>query len=201
MDSRPDREPALPPLTIDVSDDIDPELWAPLPRRDRLTVGGRTIWLGTHTGEVVVVAQPNRWGVVEREFPDAPCLVEADPQVTGLLPLPGDVRGFVDRTHRPIPPPKATDVGRRLLAGAARLGKMLQQIKGVTIAATPFARTVPIITPREPIDLVAACRERGVKGLRPLGSVAGGVAITVKPEHDRIALERIVEVLEQAARR
>lgn len=200
MDSRPDREPALPPLTVDVSDDIDPELWAPLPRRDRLAVGGRTIWLGAASGEVVVVAQPNRWGVVEREFPDAPCLVEADPPVTGLLPLPGDVRGFVDRTHRPIPPPRVTDVGRRLLAGAARLGKMFQQIKGVTIAATPFARTVPIITPREPDDLVVACRDRGLTGLRPLGSMAGAVAITVKPEHDRIALERIVEVLEHLAR-
>lgn len=201
MDSRPHREPALPPLTIDVSDDIDPNLWAPLPRRDRLAVGGHTIWLGSPSGEALVVAQPNRWGVVESDFPGTPCLVEADPPVTALLPLPNDVRGFVDRTHRSIPPPKPTDVGRRLLTEAARLGKMLQQIKGVRIAATPFARTVPIITPLEPDDLVAACRGRGLTGLRTLGSMAGAVALTVKPEHDRIVLERIVEVLGRVTRR
>lgn len=181
-------------MRVDVSEGIDPGDWAPSPTEDRVLVGGRTVWTGPFHPPVLV-AQPNRWGVIEAYFPDVPCLVEADPAVTGHLPLPGDVVGFVDRSHRPLAEPPKDDTGRRLMKRAVGLGKSLGQIKGVKVAATPFARTLPLLTPSDAHGLIWACAELGLTGLRPLEGLAGGVALTVREEHGPPELDRVTEVI------
>lgn len=184
-------------MRIDLAADIHESAWAPLPGHDRVMVGGRTMWIGPFDPPVLV-AQPNRWGVIEGEFPPVPCLVEADPLVTGLLDLPEVVVGFVDRSHTPIDPPPATTLGKELMEAARILAKILTQIRGVVVAATPFARTVPVITPLEPSELIAACSVRGVVGIRPLAGMAGAVALTVGPDHGRVVLDRVAEVVAEA---
>lgn len=135
--------------------------------------------------------------MIERAFPDLPCLVEADPSVTGHLPLPDEVVGFVDRTHRSIDRPRPDPAGRRLMETAARLAKSLQQIKGVEVAAMPFARTVPLLVPRDPIRLADECVDDGLVGLRPLPELGGGVALSVHEDHDAGRLQHIVTVLRE----
>lgn len=184
-------------MTIDVSEGIDPSLWAPLPTNDRVLVGGRTVWTGPFS-EPVVVAQPNRWGVIEAEFPDVRCLLEGDPPVTGHLPQPRKVMGYVDRSHQPIDPPQATAAGERLMATAESLAKSITQLGGVTVAATPFARTIPLMIPLEPSRLIATCREHGLLGIHPLPGMAGGIALAVTERHGPKELRTIVEVLASA---
>lgn len=199
MGSRPDREPSLPPLTIDVAESLDPGSWPPLPTTDRVQVGGHTVWTGPFEPPVLV-AQPNRWGVIESSFPPAPCVVEVDAEVAGHLPLPHEVVRFIDRRHRPVDPPAATAQGKDLMRRAQRLSKMLSQIPGVVIAATPFARTIPITTPVEAEDVIVSCRRRGLVGLRSLPGLAGGIAVSVQITHSRETLERIAAVLDGTIR-
>lgn len=185
--------------TVDVGEEIEPSRWLPLPGDDRLMVGGRTVWTGPY--EVpVLVAQPNRWGQAEETFPDLPALVEVDPLVSGHLPMPHQVVGWVDRAHRPVAEPRKTPAGRQLISDTARLAKLLDQIAGVRLVAMPGARTVAFMTPSEPMDVVARCLDAGVIGLRTLDGLAGGIAVAVAPAHTRADLERIAEVLSRVAR-
>lgn len=187
-------EPAFPSVKVDLSEGTSPENWAPLPTEDRVLVGGHTVWTGPFRPPVVV-AQPNRWGVVEAGFPTVACLVEADPLVTAHLPLPQQVVGFVDRSHRPIDDPRRREAGLRLMETAARLATSLTQIKGVKVAATPFARTVPLLVARDPVSLIRSCTQRGMVGMRALPGLGGGVALTVNEDHGPDELERILRVL------
>ncbi|MFP3913317.1 MAG: hypothetical protein ACLFWM_00450 [Actinomycetota bacterium] len=181
-------------MTVDVSEEVPYRQWADLPRGDRVLVGGHTVW-SEPVRPPLLVSQPNRWGVVEDHFPPVPCLVEADPAVTGHLPLPDEVVGFVDRAHHPLDAPRETETGRRLLQEAIRLSRRLTQIRGLKVAATPFARTIPILTPRDARALAEGCESDGVAGLRPLEGLGGGVALSIRPEHGPGDLDRIVEVL------
>jgi hypothetical protein len=184
-------------VKIDVSEGIDPDLWPDLPSDDRLVVGGHTFWIGPFRPPVVV-AQPNRWGVVESRFPNVPCIVECDPAVIAELPLPDEVMRFVDRAHRPI---TAEDFGRsgaELMRSAARLANRLTQIPGVSIVARPFARSIPIITPREASWLAERCAEAGIVGLRPLRGIGGAVILSVGEDQTAEDHHRIVEALSQA---
>lgn len=187
-------------MSVDVSEGISPDEWAPLPGHDRLLVGGHTVWTGPFP-DPVVVAQPNRWGVIERDFPAVPCLVEADPPVTGHLPLPARVGGFLDRRHRPIDAPVAEETGRRLIDQAARLAKSLTQTRGIQVAATPFARTIPLLTPRTPADLITECAAQGLVGIRALPGLAGGVALSVRPDHRPDHLDQVVSVIRSVVER
>lgn len=187
-------------MSVDVSEGISPEKWAPLPGHDRVLVGGHTVWTGPFRAPVVV-AQPNRWGVIEQDFPDVRCLVEADPPVTAHLPLPARVGGFLDRCHRPIDIPVEDEAGRRLMDQAARLARSLIQTRGVQVAATPFARTIPLLTPRTPADLIAECAEQGLVGIRPLSGLAGGVALSVRADHGPDHLDHVVSVIRNAVER
>ena len=174
---------------IDVGEEIEAARWPPLPTGDRLVVGGRTVWLEPF--EIpLLVAQPNRWGLVEDSFPEVPCRVEADPVVVGLLPHPAEVVAWVDRAHRPIPQPVASSEGRRLIAAAGRLGKMIDLIKGVRLIADPRGRTVAFTTPLEATDLISACGNE-LAGIRRLDGIAGGVAVAVRPDHSARDLETI----------
>lgn len=181
-------------MKVDVSEGIPPERWANLPFDDRIMVGGHTVWTGPFRTPVLV-AQPNRWGVVEAAFPGLPCVVEADVAVTGHLALPREVVGFVDRAHRPVAPPRESDSGRRLLGSAARVAKRLGQIREVKVAASPFARTIPLLTPRDTAALIRECEREGLVGLRDLPGLGGGIALSVREEHGPEALDRVVEVL------
>lgn len=181
---------------IDVSEEIEPELWPPLPTGDRLVVGGRTVWLGPFEYPLLV-AQPNRWGLVEDSFPAVACRVEADPLVAGLLPHPAEVVAWVDRAHRPIPPPLATREGQRLIAAAGRLGKMIDLIKGVRLTAHPRGRTVAFTTPLEAADLITRCGP-ALAGMRRLEGLAGGVAVVVRPDHSAQDLATITAVIRRA---
>lgn len=181
-------------MTIDLSEGIDPSEWGPLPTNDRVQVGGTTVWTGPYDPPVLV-AQPNRWGVVESQFPDVPCLVEIDPAVSGWLPMPEDVLGYVDRAHRRIEEPTAGAVGRRLMDDAEHLAKSLTQIRGVVVAARPFARTAPLITPLEAGLVVVRFQDHGLVGVRPLEQMAGAIALTVRDEHHPEDLRRVADVL------
>lgn len=187
-------------MRVDVSEGISPDEWAPLPGHDRVLVGGHTVWTGPFDPPVVV-AQPNRWGVVERDFPAEMCLVEADPPVTAHLPLPARISGFLDRSHRQIDVPGQEAIGRGLMDQAARLAKSLTQTRGVQVAATPFARTVPLLTPRTPTELISECAEQGLMGVRALSGLAGGVALSVRPEHGPDHLDHVVAVIRAAVGR
>lgn len=181
-------------MTIDLSEEIDPALWATLPDDDRVFVGGRTVWTGPFR-EPLVVAQPNRWGVIEEGFPDVACVVEVDAPVSGHLSMPARTVGFVDRAHRSVPPPERQPLGARLIAGAQTLSKAITQIRGVTVAAMPFARTIPLMTPREPADVIAECHRAGLVGIRRLPGLAGGVALTVTERLGPDDFGRIADVL------
>lgn len=194
MGPRPGDEPALP--RVNVGEGIDPGEWGPLPEDDRVLVGGHTVWSGPFHPPVVV-PQPNRWGVIESRFPDVACLVEADAEVTGSLPLPRRVVGFVDRAHRPIERPP-TGTGAELIEKARRLAGALSQIKGVGVAARPFARTIPLLVPAEGTDLIGRCRQRGVEGMRLLPGIGGGVALSAREEHRKGDLEQIVDAVRAA---
>lgn len=183
-------------VSIHVGEQIDPSRWSPLPVADRVLVGGTTAWLGPFDVPLKV-AQPNRWGMAEPSFPAVPCVVESDPLVTGQLPLPADVVGWVDRAHRTIDPPTATSAGSALIAAAARLAKMLDQTKGVRLVGPPTARTVALTTPLEPADLIARCIPL-LTGIRRLEGMAGAVAVVVTPDHSRQDLETIADVVHQA---
>lgn len=187
----------FPSVRIDVSEGIDPADFAPLPTHDRVFVGGRTVWTGPFEPPVIV-SQPNRWGVIEQGFPTVPCIVEADPVVTGHLGLPEDVRGFLDRAHRPIDPPRPDPPGSDLMRAAARFCSMASQLKGVGPAAQPFARTVPLIIPQDVGVVLAELEADGIIGARPLPEMAGGIALTVHPEHTDSDLRHVVMVLERA---
>jgi hypothetical protein len=181
---------------IDVSEEIEATLWPPLPTGDRLVVGGRTVWLGPFDPPLLV-AQPNRWGLVEDSFPRVACRVEADPVVAGLLPSPAEVVAWVDRAHRPIPPPVANSEGQRLIAAAGHLGKMIDLIKGVRLIAHPQGRTVAFTTPLEAADLITRCGPE-LTGMRRLDGLAGGVAVVVRPDHSARDLETIAAVIRRA---
>lgn len=181
---------------IDVGEEIGPTLWPSLPTGDRLVVGGRTVWLGPFELPLLV-AQPNRWGMVEDSFPEVACRVEVDPAVAGLLPHPAEVVAWVDRAHRPIPEPLASSEGRRLIAAAGRLGKMIDLIKGVRLIANPRGRTVAFTTPLEATDLIAGCGPE-LAGMRRLDGMAGGVAVVVRPDHSARDLETIAAVVRRA---
>lgn len=194
MGARPGGQPAFPSVTIDLSEETDPTRWKSLPTGDRVSVGGRTVWTGPFQTPVVV-AQPNRWGIIESSFPEVPCIVEVDPAVSGLLAMPDEVVGYVDRFHQPTDRPQPTPLGRDLMKRAQRLAKALTQIRGVVVAASPFARTVPLITPMDPESLAEACHGRDIVGIRPLHGMAGAVALTVRPEHRPEHLETVARVL------
>lgn len=184
-------------MTIDFSEGIDPQQFAPLPAHDRAFVGGRTVWTGPYRPPVVV-CQPNRWGVVEDTFPSVPCVVEADPVVTGWLALPDDVVGFVDRAHRPISQPGRSPEGREAMRKASRLASMVAQLKGVGPLTRDFARTVPLITPVEAVQIIEFFDSCGIVGVRPLDGLAGGLAVTVRADHTEAELRSFAEALEQA---
>lgn len=184
-------------MTVDISEGIDPHLWPDLPAHDRLVVGGHTFWVGPFQPPVIV-AQPNRWGVVESCFPDVPCLVECDPDVIAELPLPAETVGFVDRAHRPIGPEDFGRSATELMRGAARLANRLTQIPGVVVFARPFARSIPLVTPREASAIVARCAAAGIRGMRALAGVGGGIVVTVREEHTAGDHDRVVEALAEA---
>lgn len=138
-----------------------------------------------------IVSQPNRWGIQESLFPDGPCLVEADPEVTAHLPLPARIEGFVDRCHRPIPPPQPRPEGRELLEKTARLAKQLAQISTVRLIDLPVARTIPFLTPLEASQVTEGCRRLGVVGIRVLAGMGGAVALTVHLRHEEPHLAKI----------
>lgn len=180
-------------MTIDLSEETDPTRWESLPTGDRVVVGGHTVWTGPFQTPVVV-AQPNRWGVIESSFPEAPCLVEVDPAVSGWLDMPDDVAGYVDRLHRPTDRPQPAPLGRALMNRAQRLAKTLTQIRGVVVAASPFARSVPLITPMDPERLLEACHDRDIVGIRRLRDMGGAVVLTVRPEHGPGELQTVATV-------
>ncbi|MGH8911181.1 MAG: hypothetical protein ACRDVD_01615 [Acidimicrobiia bacterium] len=184
---------------IEVGEGIETSLWPPLPVKDRLLVGGTTVWLGPFDIPLLV-AQPNRWGMVEEAFPAVACLVETDPLIAGLLPQPANVVGWVDRAHRPIEPPKATGEGQTTIDAAGRLAKMIDQIKGVRLIARPQGRTVVFTTPLEAPDLIAKCRPK-LAGLRQLDGLAGAVAVVVAPSHSAVDLVSIATILRRAVDR
>lgn len=181
-------------MRVDLAEGVPSDRWMPLPAHDRVMVGGHTVWTGPFESPVVV-AQPNRWGIVEQEFPSVECLVEADPLVTGHLPLPAMVAGFVDRTHRPIAPPSALPEGKRMLEEGQRLAKRLDQIKGLRVAATPFGRTIPLVTPLEAETLIAAAAGEGLVGIRALDGLGGGFALSVGPAHGAAETDYVFGVL------
>lgn len=146
-------------------------------------------------GGVWIVAQPNRWGIVESQFPEGPCLVEADPEVTAHLPLPACVEGFLDRAHRPIPPPRARSEGRELIDKTVRLAKQLAQIPDVRLIDSSVARTIPFLTPLEAALVIEGCRGLGVVGMRVLEGMGGAVALTVHSDHSEPHLARIAAAL------
>jgi hypothetical protein len=125
------------------------------------------------------------------------CRVETDPIVAGLLPHPAEVVAWVDRAHRTIPPPVATSEGQHLIAAAGRLGKMIDLIRGVRLAAQPRGRTVAFTTPLEAADLITRCGPE-LAGMRRLGGLAGGAAVVVRPEHSARDLETIAAVVRWA---
>lgn len=182
---------------IDLSGGSDPSSWALLPTHDRAMVGGTTVWLGGHTLPLVV-PQPNRWGVIEQAFPDVPCVVEADPEVTPWMPLPPRIEGWLDRLHQPVDTPRRTQRGRQLMRRADRLGTRLSQIKGVSVVRRPFGRTLPLLTPLEPALLIAAAAGSGVVGIHPIPGLGGGVTITIGHEHTDNDLDRVVSVVSTA---
>lgn len=181
-------------MRIDLSEGIDPAEWGDVRSDDRVQVGGVTVWTGPFTTPVIVT-QPNRWGVIEPRFPDVPCVVEVDPAVSGWLLMPADVVGYVDRAHRPVDAPQREASGKKLMERARRLAKIITQTRGVVVAATPFARTIPLLTPLDSQQLITGCKERGVVGMRPLSGMAGAVALTVREEHDEEHFRRVAEVL------
>ncbi len=187
-------------MTVDVGEDVDPACWAPLPSHDRLLAGGHTVWIRA-PDVPASVTQPNRWGVVETDFPAVPCLVECDPEVIRELVHPAEVVGFVDRRHRPIDPSDFGSQGKELMDRAERLAKRLTQIGGVRILARPFARKVPLLTPREASRLIQDCAADGLIGLRPLGEVGGAVALTVSSRHTRSDFDAIAEIFGRHAGR
>ena len=146
-------------------------------------------------GGIWIVAQPNRWGIVESQFPDGPCLVEADPQVTAHLPLPDCVESFLDRAHHPIPPPRVRSEGRELIDKTTRLAKQLAQIPSVSLIDSSVARTIPFLTPLDAAQLIEGCRRLGVVGMRVLEGMGGAVALTVHPDHEELHLARIAAAL------
>lgn len=180
-------------MRVDVSEGVDPALWPELPA-DRLVVGGHTFWTGPHRPPVIV-SQPNRWGVIESRFPDILCLVECDPEVIAELPLPAEVVGFVDRAHRPLGTESFGRDGNTLVRAAGRLANRITQIPGVSVLARPFARSIPLITPREPTAVAKTFAEHGIHGLRPLSEVGGGIVLTVRTEHTSDDHDRIVGAL------
>ena len=179
---------------LDVGEAPDPTTWKGLPTEDRLLVGGRTVWLGPYA-EPLIVCQPNRWGVVETEFPDIPCLVEIDPVVAGELPMPTEIVGWLDRAHEPLAAPVATATGREAMSRAARLANKLNSIRGVSVLTTGFARTIPLATGLEAAHLIEQSHQRGLQGIRPLPGTAGGFAITVDPLHSDPDLDFIESTL------
>lgn len=194
MGARPGGEAAVPSV-IDVSEG-DWSTWAALPSEDRVQVGGYHVWTGPFDPPVIV-AQPNRWGVVESAFPAEECVVEVDVAVSGWLPMPERVVGYVDRSHRPVAAPAALPAGKALMERARRLSKMLTQTRGVVVAASPFARTIPLLTPLGAADLTERCATRGVVGLRPLEGMAGAVAVTVHSEHRPEDLSAVADVISE----
>jgi hypothetical protein len=187
-------------VTVDVSEGGDHGAWAPLPTRDRVLTGGRTVYLGELEAPLLVT-QPSRWGVIEASFPAMPCIVECDPLVTAALPLPARVEGWVDRCHRPVEPPGRARRAEELMGRAARFAGTLTQIRGVQVAATPFGRTIPLMVAVDVGDFVAGAARNGVTGLRPLPGLGGGVALSIHPSHDDAALGRVRDVLAVLLRR
>lgn len=183
-------------MTVDWSEDGDAAAWAEADSAGRVMVGGHTVWTGRPPG-VPIFAQPNRWGVIEDEnaSPDGPCRVEADPLVTGHLPLPSQVIEFVDRRHQRIPAPRASERGRRAMAAARHLAKIVEQIPAVRVAARPFARTIPLTTPLEAAELLAGLESANIVGGRLLPALAGGVALSIGPDHQPRDLVRLATVL------
>lgn len=176
-------------------EDIPAESWGPIPSDGRLIVGGRTVWTSTPP-EPVLVTQPNRWGLAEPGFPAVPCLVEIDPVIAGALARPEKVVGWVDRRHQPVAAPTETHSARRLIGRAARLAKMLDQLKGVRVIAVPTARTVAFTTPIEATGLIAGCVAGGIEGLRSLAGIGGAVAAVVSPDHTDEDFHRLADLVQ-----
>ena len=187
-------------MTIDVGEDIEPSRWAPLPAHDRVLVGGRTVWIES-PDIPAIVTQPNRWGVVEADFPAVPCIVECDPELIRELAHPDEVVAFVDRRHERLDPSTFGTHGKELMRQAERLAKRLVQVRGVKVLARPFGRTVPLLTRREGSELAQECAAAGLVGLRPLSEVGGAVALTVNHRHTLEDLDRIAEIFGRHAGR
>lgn len=178
---------------IDVSEGSEPARWVSLPG-DRVIVGGTTVWLGPHA-EPLLVCQPNRWGVIEPAFPPVPAIVEVDVDVSGLMPMPATVVGWQDRTGRSVDAPTPSHRGRELLDRTARFARRLSGIAGVSVAASPFARTIPLVSPIEAGDLIEGATRHGVNGIRPLPGLAGGWALSISSDHTDEELDRVAEVV------
>lgn len=181
-------------MTVDVGECGDHAAWADLPSSDRVFTGDRTVYLEPFDPPLLVV-QPNRWGVIETWFPDVACVVECDPVVTSALPLPRIVDGWMDRFHRPVDEPGRPARAEETMRRATRFARTLCQLRGVSVAATPFARTIPLIVPVRVDELVEEAASHGVVGLRPLDGLGGGVALSVHPEHTDQELATVRQVL------
>lgn len=179
---------------IDVSEGSDPRSWVDLPTDDRMVSGGSTVWLGNHA-DPLVVAQPNRWGVIESVFPSVPSIVEVDEEVSGSLLMPDIIVGFRTRSGAVVEAPRPTHRGMQLMERAAAFGRRLSGVAGITIAAEPFARTIPLLVVAAVPDVIAAVGRAGITGLRILSGIGGGVALTVRSEHTSADLEMIAAVL------
>lgn len=194
MDVGDGRHTAVPSVSVDVAEYGDPSRWAALPTHDRVFSGDRTVYLEPFDTPLIVT-QPNRWGVVESSFPDVPCVVECDPVVAAALPTPAVVEVWLDRCHRPIDPPGRRARAAEVIDRAARFAGTLGQIRGVSAAARPFARTIPLLVPVAIGALIDAAARAGVTGIRALGGLGGGIALSVSPDHTDDDLATVRRVL------
>src|SRR5690606_17828951 len=93
--------------------------------------------------------------------------------------------------------PGRSPEGREAMRKASRLASMVAQLKGVGPLTRDFARTVPLITPVEAVQIIELFDSCGIVGVRPLDGLAGGLALTVRADHAEGELRSSAEPLAQ----